>query len=91
MSPRRQESLGGTSLAVQWLRLCASTAEGAGSIPGLETKIPHARQHDQKKKKENHWTIMEADYTAEAMKRMGWGDDTEAFGLSGWVNGGAVC
>ena len=44
-----------------------------------------------KKKKENHWTIMEADYTAEAMKRMGWGDDTEAFGLSGWVNGGAVC
>ena len=56
----------------------------------METKIPHARQHDQKKK-ENHWTIMEADYTAEAMKRMGWGNDTEAFGLSGWANGGAVC
>ena len=31
----------GTSLAVQWLRLCASTAGGAGSIPGEETKIPH--------------------------------------------------
>ena len=34
---------------------------------------------------------MEADYTAEATKTMGWGDDTEAFGLRGWVNGGAVC
>ena len=32
----------GTSLAVQWLRLCASTAGGAGLIPTRETKIPHA-------------------------------------------------
>ena len=30
----------GTSLAVQWLRLHASSAEGAGSIPGQGTKIP---------------------------------------------------
>ena len=32
----------GTSLAVRWLRLCASTAGGTGSIPGRGTKIPHA-------------------------------------------------
>ena len=32
----------GTSLVVQWLRLRASTAGGAGSIPGRGTKIPHA-------------------------------------------------
>ena len=28
----------GTALAVCWLRLCASTAEGMGSIPGGGTK-----------------------------------------------------
>ena len=28
----------GTSLVVQWLRLCTSTAGGTGSIPGLGTK-----------------------------------------------------
>ena len=38
---------GGTSLAVQWLRLCASTAGGVGSIPGWGTKIPHAVCHGQ--------------------------------------------
>ena len=27
---------------VQWLRLCASTAGGTGSIPGWRTKILHA-------------------------------------------------
>ena len=37
----------GTSFVVQWLRLGASTAGGTGSIPGWETKIPHAVQHDQ--------------------------------------------
>ena len=43
-----QKSAGvGTSLAVQWLRLGASTAEGMGSIPGWGTRshiprIPHA-------------------------------------------------
>ena len=30
----------GTSLAVQWLRLRASTAGGTGLIPGQGTKIP---------------------------------------------------
>ena len=38
----------GTSLAVRRLRLRISTAWGAGSIPGLGTKIPHA---EAKKKK----------------------------------------
>ena len=34
----------GTSLVVQWLRLCATTAGGMGSIPDWETKILHATQ-----------------------------------------------
>ena len=32
----------GTHLVVQWLRLCHSNAEGAGSIPGWGDKIIHA-------------------------------------------------
>ena len=40
----------GNSLVVQWLRLHASTAGGAGSIPGRGTKIPHAARYGQKKK-----------------------------------------
>ena len=31
----------GNSLVVQWLGLCALTAEGPGSIPDQRTKIPH--------------------------------------------------
>ena len=42
---------GWTSLAVQCLRLHASTAGGAGLIPGRGTKIPHAAQSGQKNKK----------------------------------------
>ena len=38
-SPRFQ----GTSLVVQWLRLSSSNAGGVGSIPGWETKMPHAK------------------------------------------------
>ena len=34
----------GTSLVVQWLRLCASNAGGMDSIPGWGTKIPHTTQ-----------------------------------------------
>ena len=40
-----------TSLAVQWLKLHASTAGSTGSIPGEGTKIPHC--HTQKKSFEN--------------------------------------
>ena len=32
----------GTSLPIQWLRLRASNAGGAGSSPGLGTKSPQA-------------------------------------------------
>ena len=39
----------GTSLAAQWLRLCASTAAGTGLIPGQGTQILQAAR--QKKKK----------------------------------------
>ena len=40
-----------TSLAVQWLKLCASTAGGAGSIPGWGTKISRMPCSAAKKKK----------------------------------------
>ena len=39
------------SLVVQWLRLHSPNAGGTGSIPGEETKIPYATQHDQKERK----------------------------------------
>ena len=32
----------GNSLVVQWLGLCAFTAEGTGLIPGQRTEIPQA-------------------------------------------------
>ena len=41
----------GTSLAVQWLRLHASTARGTALIPGQGIKIPRAVWHCQKKKR----------------------------------------
>ena len=41
----------GSSLAVQWLRLHASTAGGVGSIPGQGTKILHAASLDQRVRK----------------------------------------
>ena len=43
--------LWGTSLAVQWLRICTSTAGGHVSIPAQVTKILYVLQYDQKKKK----------------------------------------
>ena len=45
---RRNNS--GTSLVVQWLELCTSTAGGTGLIPGWGTKIPHSTWCSQKKK-----------------------------------------
>ena len=43
----------GTSLAAQWLGLCASTAEhtGSGLIPGRATKIPNTAWCSQRKQK----------------------------------------
>ena len=53
--------MGGTSLVVQWLRLCTSTAGGMGLIPGRGTKIPHAT-HGQKKKKKNRFFFCLKEY-----------------------------
>ena len=55
MQPIMTESWG-TSLAVQWLRLHASTAEDIGSIPGWGIKISHAMQYSQKKRLNNDET-----------------------------------
>ena len=41
----------GTSLGVQWLTLCTSTAGDSGLIPGQGTKIPHVEQRGQKIKR----------------------------------------
>ena len=43
-----EEHVLGTSLVVQWLRFCASSAGGTGSILGWGTGIPHATWHGQK-------------------------------------------
>ena len=43
----------GTSLLVQWLRLCTPNSGGTGLIPGRGTKIPHSMWFSQKKKKRN--------------------------------------
>ena len=45
-----KEGFGGTSLADQWLRLCAPNVGGTGSSPGQGTKIPHITPLGQKKK-----------------------------------------
>ena len=37
-----------TLLVVQWLRLCASSAGGSGSIPGQGTQMLRAGRHGQK-------------------------------------------
>ena len=47
-SLQAREATVGTSLAVQQLRRCTSTAGGAGSIPGRGTKILHATWQGQK-------------------------------------------
>ena len=36
---------------IQWLRLCAFTAEGVGSIPGQATEIPQAASAAKKERK----------------------------------------
>ena len=48
----------GTSLAVQWLRLCTSIAGGAGLFPGWRTKILHASRCGQKKKKRRRICVL---------------------------------
>ena len=41
----------GISLVVQRLKLCTPNEEGLGLIPDLETKIPYATCHTEKKKR----------------------------------------
>ena len=51
-NPRKiKKSWGKDSLAVQWLGLCTSTAEGMGLIPGQGTKILSSHKAQPKKKK----------------------------------------
>ena len=49
MQKKKKESKR-TSLGVQWLRLCTSTAGGIGSTPGPGAKIPDDLQQGQKKR-----------------------------------------
>ena len=56
----------GTSLAVQWLRLCAPSAGGMGSIPGHETEISHAMQHGQKPKKKSKSNLLSGTWVMNA-------------------------
>ena len=46
--PGLKFSIQGTSLVVQWLRLCTPKAEGLGSIPGQGTRshIPQLKSED---------------------------------------------
>ena len=68
----QKEIHGETSLAVQWLRLCTCTAEGAGSIPGWGTKIlPAARCGQKKKKKKKHMGHSEPHSEESNMPRLG--------------------
>ena len=50
---KENPSFGGTSLAVQWLRLCVSNAGGMCLIPHWGIKILHAEELGQTKKQEN--------------------------------------
>ena len=47
----------GTSLVVQWVRLCTSTAGGTSSIPGQGTEIPHAAWWPKQTNKETKMLI----------------------------------
>ena len=49
----------GISLGVQWFRLRASNAEGAGLISGWGTKIPHALHAAKKKKSSSNQLLDE--------------------------------
>ena len=51
MLKKKKKTTSGNSLAVQWLRLHAFTAESPASIPAWGTKIPQAVQCRKKKKK----------------------------------------
>ena len=53
--PFKIKAAHGTTRAVQWLGLRASTAEGMASIPGGGTQTHHAVLCGQKKKKKKNF------------------------------------
>ena len=52
---KKKNNPGQTSLAVQWLRLHASTARDTGSVPGRGTKMPHQKNKTEQNKKPRLW------------------------------------
>ena len=60
----------GTSPAVQWLRLCTSTAGGTGSIPGWGTKILHAARCGCNKKLPNLSALCDSGAQVNAVPRI---------------------
>ena len=50
----------GTSLVVQWLIVCSSSAEGTGLIPGRGPKIPHAAWHGKRRQKDQIWSRIQS-------------------------------
>ena len=59
-----KEPLSGNSLAVQWLGLCAFTAEGQGSIPVWCTKISRGEAKKQNKKNPGHLWFLQGKHRA---------------------------
>ena len=72
----------GTSLAVQWLRLCAPTAGDTGSIAGREAKILHAVR-PKKQKQTNKKICLLGHRTCPAQDSFG---STEEW-FAGWLRG----
>ena len=64
----------GTSLAVQKLRLCASTAEDTGLIPSRETKILKTMSLWSKKKKTLLKYVRKGEWTKDLINRQFTGD-----------------
>ena len=48
------KAMGGTSLAIRWIRLRAPNAGDTDSTPDLRTKIPHGLAWPKKKKKKTN-------------------------------------
>ena len=80
-----------TSLAVQRLRLCISTAESVGSIPGRGPKTLHAvwcgqkslKKKEGKKKRCHKWSITEWDFCPKKEAKLD-GEKTQKIGVSAW-------
>ena len=53
LNRQTEDEQGGTSLVVQWLKLCSSNAGVMGLTPGQGTKISHDPQCQKKKKRKD--------------------------------------